>query len=71
MKVKALSSEATTSAMVLAALPPMVMAMLSMTSPDYLMPLFVTKSGTLFLGFALLWMGIGVMVMRWMINFKF
>lgn len=71
MKVKALSAEAKSSAMVLAALPPGVMAMVYMSSPDYIRPLFVTKTGTFFIFAGLFWMGLGVLVMRKMINFKF
>jgi tight adherence protein B len=71
MKVKALSAEAKTSAMVLGSLPPGVMFMVYGSSPEYIMPLFVTKTGNLFLLAGLIWMTIGVLVMRKMINFKF
>ena len=71
MKVKALSAEAKTSAMVLASLPPAVMFMVYGTAPDYIMPLFTTRTGNLFLMAGLFWMGCGVLVMRKMINFKF
>ena len=71
MKVKALSAEAKTSAMVLASLPPGVMFMVYITSPDYIMPLFSTKSGNFFLVLSGCWMMIGVLVMRKMINFKY
>jgi tight adherence protein B len=71
MKVKALSAEAKTSAMVLASLPPGVMFMVYGTAPEYIMPLFSTRAGNLFLAFGLCWMGIGILVMRKMINFKF
>lgn len=71
MKVQALSAEAKSSAMVLASLPPGVMIMVYMSSPDYIMPLFSTFTGNLFIGAGLGWMGIGVLVMRKMINFKY
>lgn len=71
MKVKALSAEAKSSAMVLASLPPGVMFMVYGTAPDYIMPLFVTKAGNMFLLGGCMWMGIGVLVMRKMINFKY
>ena len=71
LKVKALSAEAKSSAMVLASLPPGVMFMVYGTAPDYIMPLFVTKTGNLFLLGGCTWMGIGVLVMRKMINFKY
>jgi tight adherence protein B len=71
MKVKALSAEAKSSAMVLAALPPGVMMMVYMSAPDYIKPLFVTKTGNFLIFAGLIWMGFGVLVMRKMINFKF
>lgn len=71
MKVKALSAEAKASALVLASLPPLVMFMVYGTSPDYISPLFDTRTGNLMLLFSALWMLIGVLVMRKMINFKF
>lgn len=71
MKVKALSAEAKASAMVLASLPPTVVIMLYMTAPDYIEPLFNTRMGNFALLACLMWMGMGVLVMRKMINFKF
>ena len=71
MKVKALSAEATASAAVLASLPPGVMGMVYMSSPDYIMPLFVTKLGNFMIAGGLFWMGCGVLVMQKMINFKY
>jgi len=71
MKVKALSAEAKASALVLASLPPAVVFMVYGASPDYIMPLFATRTGNLMLLFGACWMIIGVLVMRKMINFKF
>lgn len=71
MKVKALSAEAKSSAGVLASLPPGVMFMTYASSPDYIMPLFSTTAGNLFLLAGGFWMLCGVLVMRKMINFKF
>ncbi len=71
MKVQALAGEAKSSAMVLASLPPGVTAMIWLSSPNYIMPLFDTRTGNIFIGVGLFWMGCGVMVMRKMINFKF
>lgn len=71
MKVKALSAEAKASALVLASLPPTVMVMLYMSSPDYIGPLFQTRTGNFALLACVIWMGMGVLVMRKMINFKF
>ncbi|MBU2583223.1 MAG: type II secretion system F family protein [Alphaproteobacteria bacterium] len=71
MKVKALSAEATASAAVLASLPPGVMIMVYLSSPDYIMPLLTTKMGHFMIGVGLFWMGCGVLVMQKMINFKY
>jgi tight adherence protein B len=71
MKIKALSSEAKTSAMVLASLPPGVMSMVYLSSPDYIMPLFNTTVGNFMLAIGACWMTTGVLVMKKMINFKF
>jgi len=71
MKVKALSAEAKASAMVLASLPPAVVILLYLSSPDYIGPMFHTRVGNFALLACLLWMGMGVLVMRKMINFKF
>ena len=71
MKVKGLAAEATTGAMVLAALPPSVMIMVTLAAPDYIMPLFGTKTGAMFLLMGGGWMSIGVLAMKKMINFKY
>jgi tight adherence protein B len=69
-KVGALSAEAKASAMIIGVLPPGVGTMVTIISPDYMMPLFTTSFGQMLLGGGVLWMGIGIMVMRGMINFK-
>jgi tight adherence protein B len=71
LKVKALSAEAKASALVLGCLPPGVMSMVYMSSPDYIMPLFTTKPGNFMLLAGAVWMSIGIFIMRKMINFKF
>jgi tight adherence protein B len=71
MKVKALSAEAKASAMVLASLPPMVMFMLYLSATDYISVLFDTRTGNFALLACGLWMLMGVLVMRKMVNFKF
>ncbi len=71
MKVKALAAEAKASAMVLGTLPPGVMLMTYISTPDYIMPLFSTTAGNLILAGGLSWMLCGILMMRKMINFKF
>jgi tight adherence protein B len=69
-KVQALSSEAKASAFIIGSLPPGVAIMVSIMSPAYMDPLFNTPIGQLMLMGGALWMGIGIVVMRGMINFK-
>jgi len=71
MKVKALSAEAKASAIVLASLPPGVMFMVYVTTPEYMKPLFTTTVGHFMVAASAVWMTMGVLIMRKMINFKF
>lgn len=71
MKVAALSAEAKASAMVLGALPFIVMTMVYITTPNYIGLLFATKVGIFMLICAAVWMLFGILVMRKMINFKY
>lgn len=68
-KVQALSMEAKASAMIIGALPFVVALLVYLSSPGYIMPLFVTSVGHIILGISLTWMMIGILVMRKMINF--
>ncbi len=70
-KVQALSAEAKASAMVLGSLPPGVMTMVYLTTPDYISVLWTDKFGQFMLLCALLWVSCGILVMRKMINFKY
>jgi Flp pilus assembly protein TadB len=69
-KIKAMSSEAKASAMIIGSLPPGVASIVYMTSPGYISLLFTERTGNLLLAFCALWMGTGIFVMRKMINFK-
>jgi tight adherence protein B len=69
-KIKALSSEAKASAMIIGALPFIVMVMVYMVRPDYIMKLFTTDPGRMILGVSAVMMTMGILVMRNMINFK-
>jgi tight adherence protein B len=70
-KVQALSAEAKASAMVLGALPFVVMFMVYLSTPKYILLLFTTMVGQFMLACAGIWMTFGLLVMRKMINFKF
>ena len=70
-KIQSMSSEAKASAGIIGVLPPAVMILIYLSTPDYIMLLFTTTTGNLILIGALIWMGIGIMVMKQMINFDF
>lgn len=69
-KVQALAAEAKSSAWIIGAMPFLVSSFVYMTNPTYLEPLWNTPMGNLLLGFSGLWMLMGVLVMRRMINFE-
>ncbi|MGC4024489.1 MAG: type II secretion system F family protein [Mesorhizobium sp.] len=69
-KVAALSMEAKASAVIIGALPIVVAFLVYLTSPTYIMPLFTTSTGNLMLGIGGFWMGIGIFIMRQMMNFE-
>lgn len=70
-KIKALSSEAKASAMIIGSLPIIVILLVYVTTPAYIMELFTTDLGHLILLIAAGLMGIGIYIMRQMINFDF
>jgi tight adherence protein B len=70
-KIKALSSEAKASAMIIGSLPICVMVLVYLTTPAYIMTLFTTDLGHLILLIAAGLMGTGIYIMRSMINFNF
>ena len=70
-KIKALSSEAIASAIIIGSMPPGVIAMITVTSPSYMTIMFHDHRGQLMLLGGAMWMATGIFVMRRMINFKF
>lgn len=69
-KVAALSAEARISAGIIGALPLTVVAGMMAINPSYIELLWTTDQGKTLLYGCLFWMGIGVVIMRQMINFK-
>ncbi len=65
-KVKAMTSEARTSAMVLGSLPLGVAVLVNLLSPGYMDPLFEDQLGNYLLGGALTWYSIGAFMMNQM-----
>ena len=70
-KIQAMSMEAKASASIIGALPPSVMGMVYLTAPDYIELLWTHPTGRMLLACCVVWMFIGIMVMRKMINFDF
>ena len=69
-KVKALSSEALASAGIIGSLPPVVMALVGLTTPAYMALMFTDVRGQIMLLGSAIWMGCGIFVMKRMISFK-
>jgi tight adherence protein B len=70
-KIQAMSAEAKASGMIIGALPFLVMTLVYLTTPDYIKILFIDRTGNIVLICAGIWMTIGILVMKKMINFDF
>ncbi len=70
-KIRAMSMEAKASAAIIGSLPPAVMTLVWLTSPNYIELLWTTPMGRMMLAACAFWMFLGVMVMKKMINFDF
>ena len=70
-KIKAMSTEAKASAIIIGSLPIAVMSIVYITSPDYITLLWTERLGQMMLAGSAVWMTIGVLVMKKMINFDF
>lgn len=70
-KINAMSMEAKSSAGIIGSLPFIVSTLVYLTSPSYIMLLFTTQTGNMILIAGLLYMFVGILVMRKMINFDF
>ncbi len=70
-KVRAYSQEAKSSAAIIGALPILVMGAVYISKPDYISILFNTRSGNMMLAGSAIWMLMGVLMMRKMINFDY
>jgi len=66
-----MSSEAKAGAMIIGSMPPAVMGIVYVSTPAYLAPMLETEIGNALLIGCGLWMGLGVLVMKSMINMKF
>jgi len=70
-KIQAMSQEAKASAAIIGALPIAVMILVYITSPQYITLLFTHPTGHIMLAGSAVWMTMGVLVMKKMINFDF
>jgi tight adherence protein B len=70
-KIQAMSMEAKASAGIIGSLPPIVMLLVYLTTPDYISLLWTHPTGQLMLCACVIWMSIGIFVMKKMINFDF
>ena len=70
-KIQAMSMEAKASAGIIGALPPIVMLLVYLSSPDYISLLWTHPLGQLMLVGSAIWMSMGIFVMKKMINFDF
>jgi tight adherence protein B len=69
-KITSVSQEAKSSAAIIGSLPFVIMGMLTIMNPNYLNPMFNTNMGNMLLMGSAMWMTLGVLVMRKMINFE-
>jgi len=70
-KIRSMSSEAKASAMIIGSLPPAVMGLVYFSTPDYIKLLFTTPIGNIMLIGCVVWMAIGIFVMKRMVSFKY
>jgi tight adherence protein B len=70
-KIQAMSMEAKASAAIIGSLPPIVMLLVYLSTPDYISLLWTDPTGQLMLVGCVLWMSMGIFVMKRMINFDF
>ena len=70
-KIQAMSMEAKASAAIIGSLPPIVMILVYMTTPEYIALLWTHPTGQLMLVGCVVWMTVGILVMKKMINFDF
>jgi tight adherence protein B len=70
-KIRAMSMEAKASAAIIGAIPPVIMLLVYLMTPGYISLLWTTQLGHLMLAASAVWMSIGILVMKKMINFDF
>jgi tight adherence protein B len=69
-RIQAASMEAKTSAAIIGSLPLFVAVLVYLTTPRYIEPLWLTQFGRIALAASALWMAVGIVIMRQLINFR-
>ncbi|MDX9690221.1 MAG: type II secretion system F family protein [Proteobacteria bacterium] len=70
LKIRAMSSEARASAMIIGSLPFLMFSLLMAINSEYMMILLNDTTGQFLMGGGLTWLGMGVLVMKQLINFE-
>jgi len=70
-KIAAMSQEAKSSAAIIGILPPGVMTLVYVTTPDYINLLFEERMGQAMLIGGVMWMLVGILVMKRMVSFEY
>ena len=70
-KIQAMSMEAKASAGIIGSLPPIVMLLVYLSTPEYISLLWTHPTGQLMLVGCVIWMSVGIFVMKKMITFDF
>lgn len=70
LKIRAMSSEAKASAMIIGSLPFIMFTLLMVVNADYILMLIRDSRGQILLGGGLSWLGLGVLCMKQMIRFE-
>ena len=70
LKIKAMSSEARASAMIIGSLPFIMLLVIYVIDPTYIMKLFIDPRGWMLLGAGLTSLGLGIGIMSKMVRFE-
>jgi len=70
LKIRAMSSEAKASAMIIGSLPFIMFTLLMIVNADYVLTLIRDSRGQVLMGGALSWLGLGIFCMKQMIHFE-
>ncbi len=70
-KIRAVSQEAKSGAMIIGSMPLIIVLIVNVITPDYMTVMFTTTLGHILLTGSVIWMSLGVLVMKKMINFDF